>query len=578
MNEILYNKSKVSSLNQEIPSLVENGILITDPKDIANAINNFFVEVGQHSEADSYMNVAQTVTRITEDPNYQKILFPTTVEEVIEVIKGLKNKYNVTVSSLTNKLLKYCVLELAEPISEIVNLSFKEGSFPELCKRARVIPIFKAGDTGDPGNYRPIALLSALSKVIEKLAKKRILQFLNGKSFFNKNQFGYLEGRGIDDALFQIVNGIQQTLDSGGVAAGLFLDLSKAFDSIDHRILLNEMQSVGFESSDLKWLQSYLQGRKQLVFVNGVESEWLEVKSGVPQGSILGPILFLVYINKLPALDLYGKPVQYADDTNLFYAGDSYGEIIQNMGKDLEIVDTWLEEINLHLNLKKTSAICFSKPGCKLEKPELWYKNSKILYATSLKFLGLHIDEHLTWKAHINKVIQKIVPVSKAFTRIRNYLTDEMKRSLYFAVVHSHLGFLSHVWGHCNDGDLQRLMVIQNRTIKILFKLHPRTPSVDVYSSLKIVPINKLIKIKSALHLVKNFSSPSSDLRVLMGVDIHNYHTRSRHTLRVPEIPLSATYGTNNILNQAIFYYNKIPLNIRTESELKIKKYLLNVV
>ena len=248
------------------------------------------------------------------------------------------------------------------------------------------------------------------------------------------------------------------------------------------------------------------------------------------------------------------------------------------MGKDLEIVDTWLEEINLHLNLKKTSAICFSKPGCKLEKPELWYKNSKILYATSLKFLGLHIDEHLTWKAHINKVIKKIVPVSKAFTRIRNYLTDEMKRSLYFAVVHSHLGFLSHVWGHCNDGDLQRLVVIQNRSIKILFKLHPRTPSVDVYSSLKIVPINKLIKIKSALHLVKNFSSPRSDLSALMGVDIHNYHTRSRHTLRVPEIPLSATYGTNNILNQAIFYYNKIPLNIRTESELKIKKYLLNVV
>ena len=165
-------------------------------------------------------------------------------------------------------------------------MSFKEGSFPELCKRARVIPIFKAGDTGDPGNYRPIALFSALSKVIEKLAKKRTLQFLNGKSFFNKNQFGYLEGRGIDDALFQIVNGIQQTLDSGGVAAGLFLDLSKAFDSIDHRILLNEMQSVGFEGSDLKWLQSYLRGRKQLVFVNGVESEWLEVKSGVPHGSI----------------------------------------------------------------------------------------------------------------------------------------------------------------------------------------------------------------------------------------------------------------------------------------------------
>ena len=122
MNEILYNKSKVSSLNQEIPRLAENGILIRDPKDIANAMNKFFVEVGQHPEADRYMNVAQTVTRITEDLNYQKILFPTTVEEVIEVIKGLKDKNNVTVSSLTNKLLKYCVHELAEPISKIVNV------------------------------------------------------------------------------------------------------------------------------------------------------------------------------------------------------------------------------------------------------------------------------------------------------------------------------------------------------------------------------------------------------------------------------------------------------------------------
>jgi len=124
-----------------------------------------------------------------------------------------------------------------------------------------------------------------------------------------------------------------------------------------------------------------------------------------------------------------------------------------------------------------------------------------------------------------------------------------MKRSLYFAVVHSHSGYLSHVWGYCNNGDLQRLVVIQNRSIKILFKLHPRTPSVDVYSLLKIVPNNKLMKIKSALHLGENFSSLRSDLRVLMGVDVHNYHTRNRHMLRVPEIPLSATYGTNNILN-----------------------------
>jgi len=181
----------------------------------------------------------------------------------------------------------------------------------------------------------------------------------------------------------------------------------------------------------------------------------------------------------------------------------------------------------------------------------------------------LHIGEHLTRKAHINKVIQ-----SKAFTTIRNYLTVKMKRSLYFEVVHSHLGYLSHVWGYCNDGDLQRLVVIQKRSIKILFKLHPSTPSVDGYSSLKIVPVNKLIKIKSALHLVKNFSSPCSDLSALMGVDIHNYLTRNRHMLQVPEIPLSATYGTNIILNQAVFCYKKIPLNIRNESELTIKKYL----
>jgi len=152
---------------------------------------------------------------------------------------------------------------------------------------------------------------------------------------FNKRQFGYLEERVIDDALFQIVNGIQQTLDKGRVAAIFFLDLSKAFDSIDYRALLSEVRYVGFEGSDLKWLQSYLRVRKQLVFVNGFESEWLEVKSGVPQGSILGPILFLVHIN-LAALVLKGKPDQHADDTNLFYTGDSYEEIIQNMGRILK--------------------------------------------------------------------------------------------------------------------------------------------------------------------------------------------------------------------------------------------------
>ena len=287
-------------------------------------------------------------------------------------------------------------------------MSFLKGEYPDLLKIVKVIPIHKGGSTQDINNYRPISLLSIFDKIIEKLAHKRLYNFLIEHNILYENQFGFRKNNSTGFALAQITEMIKVSID-GKFGCGIFVDLRKAFDTVNHKILLTKLNHYGIRNSMLKWFHSYLTDRKQFVSFNGKSSELLKNNCGVPQGSVLGPLLFLLYINDLPNISKILNFYLFADDTNIYYESNSLIELERTVNKELRKLYLWLNVNQLSLNIDKTNFIIFH-PFNKPSKHNVAIKINKkaINEKESIKYLGVIIDSSLCWKHHIINLTNKI--------------------------------------------------------------------------------------------------------------------------------------------------------------------------
>ena len=269
-------------------------------------------------------------------------------------------------NSIPIKLLKILDPCISPHLSLIINKSFEEGTFPDNLKIAMVIPIFKKGDAGKNSNYRPISLLPIFSKIFEKLMHKRLYSFLEMHETLFEMQFGFRTGHSTEHALVSLSEKIKCTLDSGNVGCGIFIDLQKAFDTVNHRILLQKLEHYGIRGIALQWFQSYLHNRKQFVSVNGHSSRLSNITCGVPQGSVLGPLLFLIYINDLPSTSKSLSFFLITDDTNIYFESNSTDRLIKVINKELKAVKAWLESNKLSLNIEKTNFVIFHSPKKKI--------------------------------------------------------------------------------------------------------------------------------------------------------------------------------------------------------------------
>jgi len=417
--------------------------------------------------------------------------------------------------------------------------------------------------------------LPTISKIIEKVVKKRLLDFIVHHKLLYKHQYGFRPKSGVENAIFSLISDVQSSLDCGYISAGVFLDISKAFDTVDHGILLGKLERYGVRGVALKWFKSYLSDRVQFVSVNNTDSTHLPVTYGVPQGSVLGPILVSLYINDLGNLPLHGKIILFADDTNVFYQGDSPNTICNEIQDDLIIIQQWFRNSHLKISSEKCSLMWFSKPSVVIHAPVLPLLDDKpITVVSSAKFLGITLDSHLNWIAHINSILTKISPFVRVFLRCNHYLSNQDKRSLYFALVHSHLSFLCNIWGHGPDSSLNRLFIMQKRILKILFEFPYRQRSADLFCSLSILTVQAQIDFTSAIFMYKMVNNLTHCNVILKKVsEIHNYNTRSRELLSQKR-PNSTTYGLNNVLYRAISHYNSLPSSIRSLSFFSFKKML----
>lgn len=555
-----------------------------ETEEIPSVFNNYFSQVVpklmekrghvQQAEPDeTLINLRQT-ERSTP-------FHPTTTDEIKLYIKKLKNKNNKTSDEISSKLLKDASEELSPIISNLINLSFAQKKVPRKVKIARVIPVFKNGSKDDCSNYRPISVLPPISKIMEMAVRARLLNFLELSKFFMPQQYGFRANTNTETAAADMVIKLQDSLDKNMVATGVFVDLAKAFDTISHPLLIYKLRKAGIHEDIVLWLKSYLEERYQYTDVNGIESDQLLINFGVPQGSILGPLLFIMFINDIQELKLHGSITLFADDTSLFYFGNDLKLLEIQMEEDLNTLTDWLRKSQLFMNLSKTVYMIFSKPS-KRSDAELNIKigKEKINRVDNVKFLGLVIDETLKWEHHINYITKKIGSLSGVLYRLRSILPKDNLKSIYYGLIQSNLAYMSLIWGTATNTRLNPLQRLQNRIIKQIFGLDFRHPSRSLYSDLQLLTIRSLTSQAAATfaYLVTNNKRISQSV-FQQSYQIHNYNTRNQDKLR-PTPSNSTRYGLLALNNYCIHIFNSLPDDIRKEGDtkkfkIKLKNYLL---
>jgi hypothetical protein len=337
---------------QKLSRFYINGRYIENTKDIAESFNKFFVNIGQVLDDKIPHTNAKPTQFIPKNYNINIFLNPATETEVSKIISNLK-ECATGWDNVPACLIKDNSYQLQPVLTHIINASLSSGIFLRELKMANVIPLFKSGDSEQITNYRPVSLLTTLSKIYENFFYNRLLNFLKAQNILFKSQYGFRENNSTFMAMINLLDTIIEAIDNGKMAIGIFIDFSKAFDTVNHKILIDKLEHYGVRGVAKKWVSSYLEKRKQYCTYMGSKSEPMEIKSGVPQGSILGPLLFLLYISDLGNIFNKLTPVLFADDSNLIVTGKNIKEIEDNAKQELPRLIEWLNANRLSLNIKK---------------------------------------------------------------------------------------------------------------------------------------------------------------------------------------------------------------------------------
>ena len=378
--------------DNKIAHLNINGTQTNEPIVISNGFNDHFVNVGPNlaNQIHSNKNPLDYISH-----NSHSIFIPEINElEVQIVINDLKHS-SPGWDELSSTILKPNIDSYIKPLTYIINQSFKDGIFPNELKLAKIIPIYKAGDKSLPTNYRPISVLSLFSKIFEKIMYNHLLSFINTYNILYKFQFGFRKQYSTSHAIITLVEQINNAINSGKIMIGVFLDLSKAFDTVNHSILIKKLYAYGIRGNILQWLKSYLNNRKQYVYINETKSEVRSISCGIPQGSVFGPLLFILYVNDLSTASHNLFSILFADDTSVFMKGESINEVINMLNIELHKITVWLESNKLTLNVVKSHFMIFHRAKLKLTKPDVKLCSTTLEQVKYTKFLGIIIDEKL---------------------------------------------------------------------------------------------------------------------------------------------------------------------------------------
>lgn len=498
--------------------------LLTDSSDnITTSLNNFndyFVNVGK-SLATTLINGSYNDSNSSARPHGSVpsfhpntfALLPCDEHEVRNIIRNLKNTSAVGWDGIPNEVIKVCLHVLTPVLVHIFNCCFERGVFPDVLKRSRVHPVYKSGDGHLINNYRPISILPAISKILERLIYNRLINFLNKYNLISKSQYGFRSGKSTNDAILEVSEFVVTNLDKGNKVLGIFLDLAKAFDTVSIPLLMSKLERLGIRGVELQLFRDYLSNRTQCVTIGDNVSDYLDIQYGVPQGSILGPVLFLVYINDL--LDLHltqGKLICYADDTVLLFSGSTWDTTFQLAQSGFNEVSKWLRRNVLTLNAEKTTYITFAMRSTGLPSPAYYIKAHRcdncysqscacptLRSTTSVKYLGLLLDSSLSYREHIAALAKRVRKLVYVFKNLRFVADTSLLKQVYLSLCQSIISYAVIAWGGVAKSTILPLEIAQRYILKVCTFRPIFYPTALLYKDCQVLTVRQIFILQLTL-------------------------------------------------------------------------------
>ena len=457
------------------PEFVIDNKRIYDRRTIANAFNKYFASIASKLN-DEVKIKPLTGTKYSDFMPHRQansmFLYDCNEEEIKQLIKSLENGKS---SDIPVSVIKKCSNIISPILALQFNYLMEIGTFPDELKLGKISPIHKKENEELLKNYRPVSTLPIFGKIFEKIIYSRLYSYFTSKGILHDKQFGFRKHHSTSHALNYSIDTIKTSLRNGDHILGIFIDLSKAFDTIDHTILLDKLEHYGIRGRTLSLVTSYLSNRKQCVSALGELSDQLPIIYGVPQGSCLGPLLFLVYINDIANICNSSELILFADDTNIFIKGKTKKETYEAANRVLKLISSYMICNKLHINLEKSCYMYFSKPNLKNDNLEdtntlqIWLDGNEIKQVTETKFLGITIDNNLSWEAHIKSLTKKLASCTGSINRIMQSIPEHLHRNIYSTLFESYLTYGISVWGGASNKKIEKLFYAQKKIVRVLF-------------------------------------------------------------------------------------------------------------
>jgi len=584
--DIINKESGRNKKRSEIQALKVQDKKITDQQTIAETFNEYFVAIAENisrqkkSELicdvdDNRYSHTHFMNKAYNKPYPRMEYKCTTTKEIEQIIISLKTKNSYGYDEISTKILKISCPFISSPINYICNKMLFWGIFPDRLKYAIIKPIHKSDNTYEIANYRPISLLTSFSKIFEMVMQKRILKHFTKYNILSTEQYGFRVGYRTDNATYKLTTEILNAMNNKQLVGGVFCDLEKAFDCVNHHILLSKLNFCGISDKNFQLYHSYLGNRYcRTAIYNDSEnsnkiSNWARVTHGVPQGSILGPLLFLVYINDLPKIiNKISTPIIFADDTSILFTHSNPIDLNKNINRVFETLNKWLIANELSLNFNKTKFVHFTTKRNMTVNLKIGFNNNLITSSVHTQFLGVTIKNTLSWNNHIDSIVKKLSRACYIIRNAKTCMSVLSLRMIYYAFFHSVMSYGIIFWG--NSSHSSTIFKIQKKAIRIMEGYGNRVSCRNLFKKLQILPLASQYILSLLMFVVQNKNF------FLTNNENHNLDTRQRNNLYFPQANL--TVYQKGTYYSGIKIFNNLPLRIKkvADNQRKFKIALKN--
>lgn len=558
--------------------LSENDKIISDQKQVCEVFNDFFVNVAKDignstgnthnlSTHPSVMKISENIPKDTPNFSFKEV----TTEDVHKIVSKFDTKKATGVDGISTKLLKFCLDPICRPLSRLINTTIVQSKFPPRLKAAQVLPLFKKKDPLNKENFRPVSILPIISKTFERIMHDQLSVHFD--NIFDPYLAAFRKGFGCQTTLLRLLEDWKKALDRHEFAAAILMDLSKAFDCLPHDLLLEKLKAYGLTANAVGLLESYLSDRKQQVRIGSHTSSWENIMKGVPQGSILGPLLFNIFLNDIFYFVTQANLYNYADDNTLSFIHKNLEILKRVLEEQSQILIEWFTENFMKANPNKFQTICVGQKAHDSIKSFL-IDNVEIKCEDSVTLLGVNIDFLLNFNIHVSEICKKASKQLAVLKRLGRFLTKNGKMAIYNSFIASNFNYCPIVWHFCSVASTNKMEKIQERALRFIHNdFQSSTDALLAMSGTSPLHIKRMKLMACEVYKIVNDLSPQY-IRDLINIKVSQYNFRSEHQASLPQVN-SSRYGLKSFRYEAARIWNSLPNNIRTaESFCQFKRLI----